>query len=191
MMTRQLLSGMAIAVLCTGCPDQPDPRFRDGVDLKAVTFTVTDVDMGIHPTQSILDDKGNPFRNSPIDLEAKFLIEDEGNNAAGFYGWGTVLAREPTGEHQYYAATKLQGLYEDREVENRRLETVRDMGVRAYQSVRDNFPDSVSYDETGRFSWRLAPLAYHGILELGGVVQGGWEEVVTADGGTTVVKTGK
>jgi hypothetical protein len=182
---------LALAATTTGCPDQPDPYFRDGIDLQEVTFTVTDTDMGIFPNESVLDDEGNPFRNVPIDLDAKFLINDEGNNAAGFYSWATVLARQPTGEHQFYTGTKLQGLYESREVANEELETVRDMAIRAYQSVLDNFPASVTYDETGTIAYPLAPGAYYGIVSLGGTPEGGWVVVSTPDGGATVVQVGE
>jgi len=170
------------------CEDQPDPAFRDGILIGEVTFTPTDTNAGIHPSNVVLADEGNPFRNVEISLEGKFEIEANGSNAAAFYGWATVLARQPTGEHQFFAASNLAQMFQNREVDNRDLETVREMAIAAYQSVLDNFPNSVTFDESGTVSFPLAPPSYFGIVDLGGTPQGGWIEIQTADGQTTVVR---
>jgi len=182
--------GVAVASLLVmaGCGEQPDPTYRYGHDLSQWSFVLSNTDMGIHPDVSVVDDANNPFRRGSIGEQTKWEVNDVANNAAGFYSWATLLVRQPTGEHQYYTAGKLARLYLDREVENVALDPVRDMGIRAYQSVLDNFPESVSYDASGIYPFRLAPLAYQGILDLGGSVKGGWVEVTTPDGKSTVVK---
>jgi hypothetical protein len=176
-----------LLALCA-CGEQPDPSYRYGHDLSNWSFVLSNVNMGIHPDDSVADDANNPFRRGAIGEQTKWDINDVANHAAGFYSWGTLLVRQPTGEHQYYTAGKLARLYLDREIENADLEPVRDMGIRAYQSLLDNFPSSVSYDTSGIYAFRLAPLAYQGILDLGGTVKGGWIEVTTPDGKTTVVQ---
>lgn len=189
-MKKHVHTALAVAATCglLGCEDQPDPAYIDGTVLDEVTFTPTDTNMGIHPSNTVLFDENNPFRNLEISVEGKFDIESNGSNAAAFYSWATVLARQPTGEHQFFTAVNLQQMFENREVDNRSLEVVQDMAIGAYQSVLDNFPDSVTFDETGTVSFPLAPGAYFGILALGGTPQGGWVAVETPDGQVTVVK---
>ncbi|MCA9622068.1 MAG: hypothetical protein KC731_23755 [Myxococcales bacterium] len=190
MMNKLVQGALVLASLggLLGCEEQPDPYFIDGTSIGEVTFTPTDTSMGIHPSQAVLLDENNPFRKLEISLDGKFQIEANGSNAAAFYGWATVLARQPTGEHQFFAAVNLAQMVQNREVENRSLETVRLMAIRAFQSVLDNFPDSVTFDETGTISFPLAPGAYFAIVDLGGTPTGGWVVVETPDGIPTVVK---
>ena len=189
MMKKLVQSALVLASVggLMGCEDQPDPYFIDGTLIGEVTFTPTDTSMGVHPSQAVLLDHNNPFRNLEISVEGKFAIEANGSNAAAFYGWATVLARQATGEHQFFAAANLLQMFEAREVDNRSLETVREMAIDGFQSVLDNFPDSVTFDETGTVEFPLAPGAYFAIEQLGGTPQGGWEVVETPDG-VTVVK---
>lgn len=169
-------------VACAG--DLPPPAYRYGVVLADLEFVVTDPDMGIHPNASILDDPENPFSDG-IGLEGKFAAFED-SPTAGFYGMGTALVMQPTGEHQFYTALSLEGIYGAREVEDPGL--VRDMAVRAFQSVLDNFPGALTYDVTGRLAYEVAPLAIDGIERLGGEVQHGWVKVPTADGGMTAIQ---
>jgi hypothetical protein len=165
--------------------DLPVPAYRYGVLLADLQFEVTDPDMGIHPNVSILADPENPFAEGGISLEGKFSAYSD-SPTAGFYGMGTALANQPTGEHQYYTAASLEGIYDERDISDPGL--VRDMAIRAYQSVLDNFPGSVTFDESGRFSFPLGPLAIDGIEGLGGTVQNGWVKVATADGSFAAVQ---
>lgn len=183
-----ILALVAVALAVGGCAEQPDPAFRYGVDLSDWSFQLHSPNMGIHPDASVFEDPNNPFRRGSISVSTKWDINDIANNAAGFYSWATLLVLQPTGEHQFYTAEKLASLYNNREVENQWLDPVREMAIRAYQVILDSFPDSVSYDASGLYPFRLAPLAYQGIIALGGVVQGGWVEVATPNGGTTVVQ---
>ena len=65
---------------------------------------------------------------------------------------------------------------------------VRGLAIDGYQSVLDNFPDSVTYDATGTIAYPLAPSAYAGIEALGGTVEGGWVRIPQDDGSTVVVQ---
>jgi len=168
-----------------GCAtDLPVPAYRYGTVLADLAFQVSDPGMGIHPNTSILRDPENPFVEG-ISLEGKFAALSD-SPVAGFYGMGTALAGQPTGEHQFYTAVSLDAIHAEREVDDPGL--VRDMAIRAYQSVLDNFPGSVTFDVTGRTSFELGPLAIDGIEGLGGQVQNGWVKVPTADGGFTAVQ---
>ncbi len=166
------------------CAELPDPAYRYGVVLADLEFVVTDPDMGIHPNRSILNDPENPFAEG-ISLEGKFAAFSDGP-VAGFYGMGTALATEPTGEHQFYTAQSLEGIYDTGEVDD--PGQVRDMALRAYQAVLDLFPGAVTFDASGRTAYEVGPLAIDGIERLGGVVQNGWRKVETADGTFTAVQ---
>lgn len=181
-MTRAIVLLPALALIgCAG--DLPDPEYRYGVVLADLVFEVTDPDMGIHPNRSILADPNNPFAEG-ISLDGKFAAFAD-SPVAGFYGMGTALANEPTGEHQFYTANALELIYGGEPVPDDPA-VVRDMAIRAYQSVLDNFPGSITYDASGRPAFELGPAAIDGIDRLGGVVANGWRKVPTDDGFTAV-----
>jgi hypothetical protein len=62
------------------------------------------------------------------------------------------------------------------------------LAIRAYQAVLDNFPESVTYDPTGKIPYSLATMSLQGILGLGGTPQGGWVLVKGEDGADHAVK---
>jgi hypothetical protein len=177
-----------LLVALAGCGEElPEPSYRYGTLLPELDFEVTDPDMGIHPNQSILRDPNTPFTEG-ISLEGKFLAFSD-NPIAGFYAMGTALVYQPTGEHQFYTAFALEYIYygDDQHIpEDPAL--VRDMALRAYQSVLDNFPGSLTYDAAGRPAFELGPAAIDGIERLGGTVQNGWHKVQTDDGSFTAVQ---
>jgi hypothetical protein len=53
----------------------------------------------------------------------------------------------------------------------------------------DCFPDSLLFETTGTFSFRLATLAYEEILDLGGLPQGDWILVTDSRGDPSVVRS--
>ena len=182
-----LLLYLALGLL-GGCvaPDAPEYVFGD--NLEAVEFSVYTTDLGIHPDQSVIEDPNNPFSTQFLG-ELKWDIHGSAGNVPAFYGWATMLVFEPTGENQFYAATRLRDIYYSGEHPTGYGLVVRDMAIRAFQSVLDNFPGSVTFDATGTIPFRLAPEAYAGIVDLGGTVQGNWVVVTIDDAGnTTVVK---
>lgn len=168
-----------------GCLDAPDYVY--GEDLLDTRLVLYRLDMGVYPSTSVLDDPNNPFRYSGVGSEMKWTLLNYANDAAGFYAWATLLATQPNGEHQYYTALKLQKIHDNDEVTAVEKPFVRDMALAGYQAVLDHFPESVSFDPTGQYGFRLAPLAYAGILELGGAPPPGWVVVATEGGGTSVI----
>lgn len=190
-MRRALRNSLVTAVVgllslsASGCLDAPDYFY--GYDLLDTRLVLYRLDMGVYPSTSVLDDPNNPFRFDGVGSEMKWTLNDYANDAAGFYAWATLLATQPNGENQYYAALKLQRVYEDRGVTEVERPYVRDMALAGYQALLDNFPESVSYDPSGQYGYRLAPLAYAGILALGGPPPPGWVVVDLEGGGTTVI----
>jgi hypothetical protein len=179
-----------LALAVVACDAEPAPAWRFGVNITGLHFELYDDSEGIHPSDVVLDNPRNPFRDTFIGEEAKWEILSEGGNAGGFYAWATLLARDPTGENQFYAAVKLAHIYAAGEAPEGQRETVRLMAIAAFQSVLDNFPDSVTYDATGTIPSRLATPAYLAIEELGGRPAGGWVLVATPAGGQEAVQGG-
>jgi len=178
---------LGLVVLAVACGDTEEYRF--GFNTTGIQFELFSETEGIHPSEVTLDNPRNPFREFIIGEDTKFEILDDGGNAGAFYAWATVLAGQPTGENQFYTATKLRDIFQANEVAQEDRETVRQMAIDGFQRVLDCFPDSVRFDVTGTFSTRLATPAYREILELGGVPQGDWVLVENSNGNPTVVRS--
>jgi hypothetical protein len=164
-----------------------DPSYRYGVRLSELELELYTLDVGVYPDTSILADPANPF-SAGLEGDTKWRILDDGPVAA-FYAWASMLALEPTGEHQYYAALQAEQIYDGALCRAEDVPRVWDIGVRGYQQVLDAFPGSVTYDATGRYAFPLGPLAIHGIERLGGIVQHGWVVVTEPDGTEVAVQT--
>ena len=171
-----------------GCEPPDAPGYLYGVNLATVEFELTDLEMGVHPNQSVLEAENNPFQHAFPGKEVRWDINDGASDAAAFYSWATLLALEPTGENQFYTALKLKALYESSGTKSEYLPYVRQMAVDGFQAILDHFPGSATYDVTGVIPYMLAPLAYQNIVELGGSVQGGWVLVESSTGKVDVVK---
>lgn len=163
---------LAALLAASGC-SEPGP-FVYGNPLSDAPLAVYDESAGIHPSKAVLDDPNNPFARASSGAGTKWDIQSTGNHVAAYYSWATWLAREPTGEHQYYVALNLGKIWSQGLARQQDLPLVRGMALAAFQSVLDHFPDAVSWDATGTFSFELVTAAYLGILDLGGTPAGGW-----------------
>lgn len=179
-----------VAALAGGCA--PDTRrYRFGENVTGLRFELFDESEGIHPSTITLANPRNPFRHDSIGEQTRFDLLAYGGNAGGFYAWATLLARNPTGEHQFFTATKLHDIAVSGELDSAEdVCRVTRMAGRAYQAVLDAFPGSVSYLEDGS-SYALAPLAYRGIEALGLRVEGGWVLASDGAGHEVVVRMGE
>ncbi len=190
-MTKYLCLTIISIALFVGACDTSPAQNRYGFNVSGLTFEVFDDTEGIHPSQVVLVNERNPFRNVSIDLEASFDILANGGNAGAFYAWATLLARTPTGERQFFAAQQLANIYEAEEVDEEDLETVRLMAIAGFQAVLDDFPSDVTFDATGNIPFELATPAYLGIDDLGGRVEGGWILVDSPTGPKAVKQSGE
>ena len=177
---------LALLLSASACGD--DSEFRFGENISGLKFEFYHEDEGIHPSKVVLENPRNPFRYDVVGETTKWNILTDGGNAGAFYAWATLLARVPTGEHQYYTATKLQDIYDAREVEGADREKVRQMAIAGFQTVLDEFPDSVTFDVTGTQSFRCATPSMLGILDLNGDVKGDWVLVLDPYGNPVAVK---
>ena len=178
-----------ILVLCAVACGDDSARYRFGENITGIQFELFSETEGIHPSEVTLSNPHNPFREFIIGEDTKFDILDDGGNAAAFYAWATVLAGQPTGENQYYTATKLRDIFFANEVPQQDRQIVRQMAINGFQRVLDCFPDSVFFDTTGTFSRRLATPAYLEILELGGAPEGDWILVEDSNENPTAVRS--
>lgn len=186
---RGLAAVAAASALLAGCEVEA-PRYRFGDNLGELRFSVFDPSEGTHPSQAILANPANPFRDVDVGTETKWDILASGGDVAAFYAWGTLLARGPYGELQFYTAKELSEIYQTGQADADELPVVREMAIRAFQSVLDNFPNDVTFDATGTTPFRLATPAYLGIRALDGAVTGGWVLVATPDGNQEAVQGG-
>lgn len=178
---------LALLILVAACGD---PReYRVAVDTEEVTFEFFSSTEGIYPSRVTLSNPNNPFVNYAIGSETKFAFEDATSKAAAFYAWATVLTNEPTGENQFFVGSNLSALLEAGEVSDEQRESVRELAIAAFQSVLDNFPDSLLFDATASRSFRLATPSYLGIIELNGKPEGDWVLVQDEDGNPVAVQS--
>lgn len=184
-MTRFLLLTALVAPL-VGCAEQPDPTFQYGLRLDELTFEVWSPDQGVHPDASILSHPQNPFEDG-IGAETKWDVADHGPVPA-FYGWATALVGIPTGEHQFLAANAAKSIYDLGLAELDDLPIARDIAVRGFQNVLEEFPDAVTFDGTGREAYELVTPAYLALEDLGGDIPAGWTLVENPDGSTAAVR---
>ena len=173
--------------LVMACDVGPVPEYVVGQDLGTLTFNLHTANMGVHPDTSVMQDPNNPFAGSAIGAETRWEVAGDAGPIAAFYLWATLLVIEQQGEAQFFAASALDEIYSYGLAGDSELPYVRLMAIAGYQSLLDNFPEAVSYNADGVSNYPLAPLAYEGIVGLGGTVQGGWI-VIETTGGTTVIQ---
>ena len=176
-----------IALVALGTAGCPEPGvYRRGVNLNVLQFEYRSPTMGVHPDTSVLRDPNNPFAKG-AGPETKWDVESFAVPAPRFYMWATALANEPIGENQWYTGNALRDIYNLEQAEAEDLVFVRQLAIDAYQTTLDAFPGSVTFDATGRIPFALGPLAYEGIVSLGGTPVG-WKLLYSDDGEAVVVR---
>ena len=181
-----------LALASTACGDDP-AEFRFGDQLANLEFRLFSENVGVHPFDDVLADPNNPFARSGVSLDTKFEILAGASTPGAWYAWATVLAAQPTGEHQFFTAQLMEALAATRSGEERfQLEQI---AIRGYQAVLDFFPGDISFlDATLINSFRVVTPAYFGIIRLGGRPEGDWVVVlvdvdVTLSDGTVQTTT--
>lgn len=172
---------LLLPLFLVGCPQEAEYLY--GLDLTDLEFVPWSPDEGVYPDQSVLADPNNPFADG-IGSETKWDVQASGP-VHGFYAMATSLTQIPTGEHQYYTALDAHAIYDQELAAPEDLWMVREIAVRGYRTVLEEFLDAVTYDESGTYFWYVAPLAYQGLLDLGADTSG--FALITTDDGTVVV----
>jgi len=184
---RVALAAAALAslpALSAGC--SKDAAFYYEDSLSDLTLALSEPDEGIYPSTAALRDPHNPFKT--VGAETKWQIQGGAGPIAAFYSWATILAGQPGGEAQFYVGKNLQAAFLSGDSHVEDPQAIQAQAIRAFQMVLDQFPDSVTYDASGKIAYDLATPAYQGIIALGGTVQGGWILVTKEDGQKRAVK---
>lgn len=185
---RPMILSMALAL---GACEAPAPEYEYGTQMLDQVFSPISTEVGVYPDDSVRIDPANPFRtgiqgDGPIRFDAL-----EAGPIPGFYAFATALAIIPYGENQWYAANQLHTIYDREMAAPEDLAIVRDLAIRGYQAVLDEFPDTAfTFDGSGRFQFDLLAPAVQGILDLGGTPENGWTLVEGPDGIMIAVKSG-
>lgn len=145
--------------------ENPPATWYYGENLQDLVVSPVDWDEGVHPSTAVLDDPANPFAEG-VDAALKWEVLST-DCAPGFYAFATALAYQPTGEHQFYAASCLHTLYDTARLAPEDTYWAWSAAVRGYQVVLDEFPDAVTYDATGTVAYPLYAQAWAGIEALG------------------------
>ena len=164
----------------------PAPTYELGQDLSTLKVDLVYEDEGVHPSTAVLDSPNNPFDARVLAVKWEILATD---CAAGFYAFATALAVQPTGEHQLYTAQCMAALIDGARLSPEDDAAGYQIALDGYQAVLDSFSDDLTYDATGTIAWPVAPLAYAGILSLGGEPIG-WVAVEDEDGDVHIVREG-
>ena len=178
------LSGAFVAL--SACYEPAEFVYGDVIGQEPLRLYSENV--GVYPDTSVLEDPNNPFLGDIPVGDLKWDIESFGTDVAAFYSWASILAVEPTGEHQFYTAQNLANIYANGLAVQEDLERVREQAIAAYQAVLDAFPDAESFDSSGTFAFELITPTYFAILDLGGVPEGAWLVVDDANGNPRVVR---
>ncbi len=187
---------MLVAALALGgCTKTP--VYLYGRDFTKLEYVYTGPTTGVYPSLTILDDPNNPFaydlpseevKGDDPKPDTKWILQASAGPIASYYAWGTVLARNPYGEAQFFTAKNLEQIFRTGQVGKGEQSKVAEQGVNAFQAMLDYFPDAVTYDASGKIPSYLATPALQGLLGLGGTAKGGWVLVMGDDGQPKAVR---
>jgi hypothetical protein len=132
-----------LLVILTACDPKNGTKIT-GVDLPLDNELILyGENVGIHPSTTILEDGNNPYAHANISMDSVWDFHDEAPSPkAKFYLWGTMLAKIPIGEYQYFTARSLHELYTVGGSENAKEQT-----KKAYRAVLDNFYNGTTWYE--------------------------------------------
>jgi hypothetical protein len=190
----KVFCGLALLVAGCGSPKGGGERLEP-LPLESLALPSLDDDAGLYPSKSVLQDPQNPFARLAVSPDQRWSITGWAMEAgapatrlaAMFYAWATELAITRSGESQFQTAIALRALSTHETLSDDERSLYRNAAIQAYQSMLDNFKDSVGYTAEG-YSYRLVPLAFYAIRDLGGTPQGRWVETMDPYGNKIVVE---
>lgn len=133
---------LALLSALTGCGGGSGGQVVNTIELPQSTYlNLYCPSVGIADEECILFDPENPYARAAITDATKWDLADASPSAkSDFYLWATALAKNPTGENQYYTALSLHKLFTQGG-----SELAREQAKKAYRSLLDNYFDSVTY----------------------------------------------
>ena len=167
---RMLLSMLfGLVILATvGCDsdDQDAVIINDLLLPTDLVLGLRCAEVGINTEPCVLEDRSNPYRTAtiiefsnqdPDDLEPPFENKFDLNDAAPgpkakFYLWATALAKQPSGENQYYTARALHELWDEQVTAGFGDPIIQEQAIKAYRAVLDHFIDEATFFTTCDFA---------------------------------------
>ena len=136
------MAACLITVLASGCDVEERGVVRNEVPLPTDSIlNFACEDEGIFPDECVLENTENPYRTANVTDDTKFGLSDAAPSAKSrYYVWATALARQPTGEKQYFTALSLHQVFGESG-----SPTTRDQAIKAYRSVLDSFFFSATF----------------------------------------------
>ena len=136
------------------------PTYHEPLDLSSITL-VDSSNQGIYPDTTILENEANPFRSMHLGEDIKWdLIGVEAE--AYFYAWATVLARNPSGDAQYWSVIAMQQLADKYPDE---AAFYSNKIIKGYQAMLEYFPDNTLYWDSVNYSY-VGAIAYNELMAL-------------------------
>ena len=152
---RSFLSLVLLCVISCGDPSE----LLLGTPIDQSPFDPIDQTAGIHPSLSVLTDPANLYRNRPPTEDAKWDVQSLGDPKLAYYAFASALTRVPTGENQYYVGINLKRLSDLNLVVPGKERMVRDMAIKAFETVIQQFPNDLTYEADGETSYNVADFA--------------------------------
>lgn len=179
-MKRTLFISIAAVASVIAASCSTNPTYMSGVELPTSVMSERYENEGIYPDTSVLNNPNNPFKDIDISDDLKWQLQGSGEISVRYYCWATVLARTPSGEAQYYTALALRDAAS--------FDTsYKPIAAQAFLTVLDCFFSSVSYLSDGVTYFRLAPLAYQELVDIGDEYIPSDYALITDDNGNTIV----
>src|SRR5689334_309371 len=192
-MMRALALGSFVLVAAAACGPGIETPY-DGIATDNIQFHLFSTDMGIHPSQAVLDDPNNPFANVAVDDLNNGTPDKPARKWAFnpmtappvtcFYVWASTLARAPNGENQFYTAERLYDVYRFNLSRPEDHDAVRGMAIRAFTAILDYFPLDYNRTADGKLEFDYASVALQRIQTLapGEPLPQGWYLVTDSQG---------
>lgn len=135
-----ILAGITLTtlllILTAGCDVEDSGVVRNTVELpidSQLNFFCEDE--GIFPDDCVLENPDNPYVTVNVTDDTKFELNDDAPSAKSrYYLWATALARQASGENQFFTALSLQEVFAESA-----SPTTQEQAKKAYRSVLDNF----------------------------------------------------
>ena len=86
-------------------------------------------------------------------------MQSLGDPKLAYYAFASALTRVPTGENQYYVGINLKRLSDLNLVVPGKERMVRDMAIKAFETVIQQFPNDLTYEADGETSYNVADFA--------------------------------
>lgn len=179
---------LSLGLPLAGCQLDPE-AYQYGFVVTSEEFSLYNEVVGVHPNPDILLDPNNPFAEYGVGGETKWDILAGAGSVATFYAWGTILAGQPTGEHQFFTAQALANIYRAELAPDDQLEDIRLTAIAGFQAQLDNFPEAITFSESGEDFRRLSTDSFKEIISLDGQVLGDWELVTNSEGDPVAVRS--